>query len=57
MATQAVVEAVKAVTPDDEKVHRLAVEVSKQSDLKHQVTLLDDIPARRLQWLTRHYGE
>lgn len=33
MATQAVVEAVKAVTLDDEKVHRLAVEVSKQSDL------------------------
>ena len=33
MATQAVVEAVKAETPDDEKVHRLAVEVSKQSDL------------------------
>jgi metalloprotease len=57
MATQAVLEAVQAVTLDDEKVNRLAVEVSKQSDLKHEVASFDDIHARRLQRLTRSYGK
>jgi hypothetical protein len=49
MATRAIIEAVKAVTLDDEKIHRLTVEVSKQSDFKHEVASFDDIHARRLQ--------
>lgn len=57
MATQSVIEAVQAVTLDDEKVQQLAVEVSKQSDLKHEVASFDDIHARRLQRLTRNYGK
>jgi putative metalloprotease len=55
LATQACIEAVRAVTLDDEEVKRLAVEVSKESDLKHAIAPPDHPYARRLERLTSGY--
>ncbi len=57
MATQAGIDAVKAVTLDDEELKRLAVDVSEQSDLKHAVASPDNPYARRLQRLTNGRGK
>jgi putative metalloprotease len=57
MATQAGIDAVKAVTLDDEELKRLAVDVSEQSDLKHAVASPDNPYARRLQRLTNGHGK
>jgi metalloprotease len=57
MVTQAGIEAVRAVTLDDEEVKRLAVEISKQSDLKHTVASPDNPYASRLQRLTAGYSK
>ena len=57
MLTQAGIEAVRAVTLDDEEVKRLAIQVSKQSDLKHTVAPPDNPHARRLQRLTTGYDK
>jgi metalloprotease len=57
MVTQAGIEAVRAVTLNDEEIKRLAVEVSKQSDLKHTVASPDNPYARRLQRLTTGYTQ
>jgi putative metalloprotease len=52
MALRAAVDAVRAVTLDDEDVQRLAVEVAQQSDRKHEVALPDNPQAKRLARLT-----
>jgi putative metalloprotease len=57
MATQAGMDAVRAVSLDDEEVRRMAVEVAKQSDLKHAVAPPNNPYGRRLQRLTHDYGE
>jgi metalloprotease len=56
MVTEAGIEAVRAVTLDDEEVKRLAVGISKQSDLKHTVASPDNSYARRLQRLAADYS-
>ena len=57
LATQAGIEAVKAVTLDDEDVQRLAAAVSVQYDRKHTVAPPDNPYAERLQRLTAPYTE
>ena len=57
LATQAGIEAVKAVTLDDEEVQRLAAAVSVQYDRKHTVAPPDNPYAERLQRLTAPYTE
>jgi metalloprotease len=57
LVTQAGIEAVRAVTLNDEEIKRLAMEVSKQSDLKHTVASPDNSYARRLQRLTTDYTQ
>jgi putative metalloprotease len=57
MALQAGGDAVRAVTLDDEGVHRLAVEVAAKSDREHVVAPPDNPHARRLARLTAGQGE
>jgi putative metalloprotease len=57
LATQAGIEAVKAVTLDDEDVQRLAAAVSAQYDRKHTLAPPDNPYAQRLQRLTAPYAE
>ena len=57
MATQAGIEAVKAVTLDDADVQRLAAAVSAESDRRHTVAPPDNPYARRLQRLTAPYTD
>jgi len=52
MVLQAAVDAVRAVTLDDEDVQRLAAEVAQQSDRKHEVAPPDNPHAKRLARLT-----
>lgn len=52
MATQAGIDAIRAVTLDDEDVADLAFEISRQSDLKHTVAPPDNDYAKRLQRVT-----
>ena len=55
LAMEAGVDAVKAATLDDEKVRRLAIEVSRQSDLKHDIASPDIEYATRLRNLVGNY--
>jgi putative metalloprotease len=52
MALQAGADAVRAVTLDDEGVHRLAVEVATRSDREHSLAPPDNPHAKRLERLT-----
>ena len=56
MAIHAAIDAVRAATLDDKDVERLALEISRQSDLKHTVAPPDNDYARRLQKIAgSHY--
>ena len=56
LAMEAGVDAVKAATLDDEDVRRLAIEVSRQSDLKHDIAPPDiDYAKRLLNLVGNHY--
>ncbi len=56
MAIHAAIDAVRAATLDDKDVERLALEISRQSDLNHTVALPDNDYARRLQKIAgSHY--
>ena len=56
LAMEAGVDAVKAATLDDEEVRRLAIEASRQSDLKHDIAPPDIEYAKRLRNLVgNHY--
>ncbi|MFP4072144.1 MAG: M48 family metalloprotease [Desulfovibrionales bacterium] len=57
MATQAGADAVRAITLDDEDVQRMALEVSRQSDLQHVVAAPDNPYARRLQSVAGGYEQ
>lgn len=57
MATQAGVEALRAVTLDDEDVRRLSLAVSRQSDLKHTVAPPHNPYAIRLQQLVESHSD
>jgi putative metalloprotease len=57
MATQAGIEAVKAMTLDDEDVQRLATAVSAEYDRNHTVAPPDNPYARRLHSLTAPYTD
>ena len=59
-ATQAGIEAIRAVTLDDEQVKRLAARISSQSDLKHTVAPPGNPYAKRLKRLSHghdRYGD
>jgi len=56
LAMEAGVDAVKAATLDDAEVRRLAIEVSRQSDLKHDIAPPDiDYAKRLLKLVGNHY--
>jgi len=56
MAIHAAIDAVRAATLDDKDIERLALEISRQSDLKHTVAPPDNDYARRLQKIAgSHY--
>ena len=57
MATRAGIDAVKAVTLDDEDVRRLASVLAEQCDGEHAMAPPDDPYAARLQRLTAPYSE
>lgn len=57
LATQAGMDAVRAVSLDDAEVRRTAVALAQQADLKHAVAPPANPYARRLQRLTRDYSE
>ncbi len=57
IATQAAVDAVQAVTLDDEEVKRLAIQVSRQSDMKHEIAPPGNPHAERLKKLTVGYNK
>src|SRR5512145_2845817 len=57
MVVGAGIDALKAVTLDDEDVNRIAVEVTKQSDMKQKVASPDNPHSRRLQKLIKAYSE
>jgi putative metalloprotease len=57
IATQAAVDVVQAVTLDDEEVKRLAIQVSRQSDMKHEIAPPGNPHAERLKKLTVGYNK
>ena len=57
LATRAGIDAVRAVTLDDEDVKRLSARLSKQSDRKHTVAPPENRYARRLRRLTGEHGK
>jgi len=57
MATQAGVDALRAVTLDDEDVRRLSLAVSRQSDLGHTVAPPHNPYAKRLQQLVASHAD
>lgn len=57
IATQAAIDAVQAVTLDDEDIKRLAIQVSRQSDMKHEIAPPGNPHAERLKKLTGGYNK
>jgi putative metalloprotease len=57
MATRAGIDAVKAVTLDDEDLQRLSAALSAQYDRQHTVAPPDNPYAQRLKRLTAHYRD